>query len=178
MSRVITFSRTFPSYHPKAGQPTLFIEKVWKSLNVTQHLSKFLPYIEAYNSLLPDEDEDTLMDFDDLTPKHHTVRAGHRWKDGDWFKPVVWGNDINPKSGRSGPYHSKQIQFAPEIQVKKVWNIERDDYGIFMIEGKDMHGAELDRLAMNDGLSTDDLWKWIKWPMSGQIICWNESIEY
>jgi hypothetical protein len=31
--KVITFSRTYPSYHPKAGQPTYFVEKVWSSLD-------------------------------------------------------------------------------------------------------------------------------------------------
>jgi hypothetical protein len=30
MSRVLTFSRVFPAYHPKAGQPTGFVEKIWK----------------------------------------------------------------------------------------------------------------------------------------------------
>jgi len=28
MSKVITFSRVFPKYHPKAGQPTYFVEKI------------------------------------------------------------------------------------------------------------------------------------------------------
>lgn len=32
MSRVITFSRFFPKTHPKAGNPTFFVEKFWKGL--------------------------------------------------------------------------------------------------------------------------------------------------
>lgn len=32
MAKVITFSRQFPSYHPKAGQPTYFVEKVLRSV--------------------------------------------------------------------------------------------------------------------------------------------------
>jgi hypothetical protein len=129
--RVITFSQTFPTYHPRRGEPTGFVEKILNGQKV------------------------------------HTIRAGHRWKAGDWFNPRVW-------SGK--PYTSKQITFAPDIQVKKVWNIQRDDYGIFSIEGKDIYG--IDTLAKNDGLTTDDLWRWIKWPMEGQIICWSDEIKY
>lgn len=64
MSRVITFSKTFPAYHPKAGQPTHFVEKLWKCFGI--------------NAL------------EDFTPKCHTIRAGHRWKVGDKFSPRVW----------------------------------------------------------------------------------------
>lgn len=32
MAKVITFSRVFPSYHPKAGQPTYFVEAIYKAL--------------------------------------------------------------------------------------------------------------------------------------------------
>jgi hypothetical protein len=32
MSRVITFSRVFPSYHPRKGEATFFVESVLKSL--------------------------------------------------------------------------------------------------------------------------------------------------
>lgn len=170
MSRVITFSRVFPSYHPRSGEPTYFVEKVWKSLNVTDNLHKFLPYIEAYNDITSDTPLDELVELDDLLPKYHTIRAGNRWKVGDWFSPRVW-------SGR--PHNSKQIQFAPDIQIKRVMDIRRDDYGIFEVcNYRDMYDKDLELLARNDGLSADDLWHWIKWPMEGQIICWNESIEY
>lgn len=110
MSKVLTFSRVYPSYHPKAGQPTYFVEKIVKSL----HWDRPHPPVD----IRADFDSDIYIN---VQPKHHTIRAGHRWKVGDWFRPVVWGNDINPKSGRSGPYHSKQIIFAPDIQVKKTW---------------------------------------------------------
>lgn len=32
MSKVITFSRVFPAYHPKKGQPTYFIEKIYAGI--------------------------------------------------------------------------------------------------------------------------------------------------
>lgn len=72
-------------------------------------------------------------DWKSFDPKGHTVRAGHRFKPGDIVSLRVWGNDVNPKSGRSGPYHSKQIIIAPDIQVKKTWDFEIDACGIYSI---------------------------------------------
>jgi hypothetical protein len=99
--RVITFSRTFPGYHPQAGKQTFFVEKVLKSIYWNKNDYKEI-------------DQPDGLDFDlgiyiESDPKHHTIRAGHRWKEGDWFSPRVW-------SGK--PYNSKQIQFAPDIQLK------------------------------------------------------------
>lgn len=42
MARVITFSRKFPSYHPKAGQPTHFVEQILNSFDL-----KMLPTISS-----------------------------------------------------------------------------------------------------------------------------------
>lgn len=174
MSKVITFSRVFPSYHPKAGQPTHFIEKIYKSiLKPTDHV----PITGIEQTL-------SLFALTDATPKHTTIRAGHRWKASDWFRPVVWGDDINPKSGRKGPYNSKQITFAPDIEIKKVWDfkiiVSKKREPIWLNEtelGADMVGI----IAHHDGLSFVDFMHWFKYPgtpFDGQIICWNENIEY
>jgi hypothetical protein len=32
MAKVITFSRFFPAYHPRKGEPTYFVEKIWAHL--------------------------------------------------------------------------------------------------------------------------------------------------
>lgn len=163
MSKVITFSRTFPSYHPKAGQPTYFVEKVVKSL----HKQGVKPF-------------DVNCDFSEemyhiIDPKHHTIRAGHRFKVGEWFSPRVW-------SGR--PYNSKQIQFAPDIQVNRQWDFD-------LINGKVIIGGlfhcsvkeeeKIEAFACNDGLSAQDLLDWFQYPKpcaDNQIICWNENINY
>lgn len=188
MSKVMTFSRVYPSYHPKAGQDTYFVEKIWRSLGLNgDNLFKFLPYVEAYNDLTSDTSTDQLIDFETLAPKHHTIRAGHRWKEGDWFSPRVW-------SGK--PRHSKQITFAPDIKVKKVWpfQIIRVLDGMLssyqmIVEGKELplFGPVEDvfYLAKNDGLEYNDFCDWFKMDTAkkdihfdGQIICWNENIEY
>jgi len=173
--KVITFSRTFPGYHPRKGEQTNFVEKIWEGLNRCQHtadewrrwnvseLERRLP--ECVNTYAAH----------DFTPKYHTVRAGHRWKVGDWFSPRVW-------SGK--PYNSKQIQFAPDIQIKKVWRLTIDTEGLFYLDGKLFAYPNSDfalvPLAKNDGLEMTDFLNWFKYPcfFDGQIISWNESIEY
>lgn len=117
--------------------------------------------------------------------KKHTIRAGHRWKIGNKFSPRVW-------SGR--PYASKQIIIAPDIEIKKIWNFEIEPTEkniIFRINGtmvseyrkqtENWFNVEiLQEMAKNDGLDTDDFFEWfdISKPFSGQIICWNESVNY
>ena len=100
MSKIMTFSRTFPAYHPKAGQPTYFVEKILRGIHTL------------------DDHVKPIINFDvcsTCAPKHHTIRAGNRWKVGDKFSPRVW-------SGK--PYCSPMITIAPDIEVKKVYPIE------------------------------------------------------
>jgi hypothetical protein len=176
MSRPITYSRTYPSYHPKAGEPTHFVEKIW---------NEFCPPNMDYKMLCdlnPDLSHDILFPFwksidkDVKAYKKHTVRSGHRWKKGDIFSPRVWGNDVNPKSGRKGPYHSKQIIIAPDTVIKNVWDISFD--------GKEfkMAGAQattiIQLIANNDGLLLHDFKSWFPKPFDGQIISWSPIILY
>lgn len=191
MARVITFSRNFPSYHQKKGEPTCFIEKIWNSLYVDALNEKFLiPFEEDLYQLNKGMPYHEYMTFRDaliisrtkFKPKYHTIRGGNRWKAGDIFSPRAW-------SGK--PYHSKQIVIAPNIEIKKVWDIEIKkaykqlplDYDTdIIINHKFYHTDDeiMKTLAMNDGLSLAELLQWFKYPkpFQGQIICWNENIEY
>jgi hypothetical protein len=170
MSKVITFSRVFPAYHPKKGQPTHFVEKLWKSLGNLEYEWDLVKVLQVSNAL------NVKMPYFDFTPKHHTIRAGNRWKVGDKFSPRVWGNDINPKSGKSGPYHSKQIIIAPDIEIVKVWDIELIDGDWKMPAAKAT--TTINQIAKNDGLTPEQLTDWFKKPFKGQIICWNKNIDY
>lgn len=193
MSRVITFSRTFPRYHPKAGEPTYFVEKVLSSQNIYPVGVDAFQYFETLNphldiSIYEDFVRELVIGGHD--PKHHTIRAGHRWKIGDWYQPVVWGDDINPKSGRKGPYQSKMIKIAPLIQIKKLWDLDIEGTDWFVNGKRESpiigEGFNSELLAANDGLSGDDLYHWFvdspdfkkKQTFNGQIICHNESIDY
>lgn len=174
MSKVITFSTNFPSYHPKAGLPTYFVEKIWAGVNVDFDYKAILMALGLADPMRV------------CFAKHHTIRAGNRWKVGDKFSPRVW-------SGR--PYNSKQVVIGPDIEVKKTWDIEinyRGGVAFFEvviereIYGQTHNGYDRDRnrrglelLAESDGLSLDDLKAWFnKSVFKGQIICWNDSIEY
>lgn len=203
MAKVITFSRTYPSYHPRKGESTYFVEKF---LNSTWHIGDMPDFngpdtvIDRLIYLNPNLDTVVLEDFVNrctaavIEKKNHTIRAGHRFKEGDWFSPRVWGDDINPKSGKKGPYHSKQITIAPDIQIKKVWNFElvydnevnEFDIRVNGVWKCQLKSVESEYYAENDGLTIQDFQDWFclspefkkQKKFAGQIICWNEEIEY
>ncbi len=164
MSKVITFSRVFPKYHPRAGQPTYFVEQLYKSIGID---IKHMP---------PQVFQDFNYDvYTKSTGKSHTIRSGNRWKVGDKFSPRVW-------SGK--PYASPQVVIAPDIQIKKIWDIGMDENCVFWVNGKYLKANVVDLLAKNDGLDISDFYKWFmpNWEkpklFSGQIICWDENIKY
>lgn len=172
MPKIITFSRTYPSYHPRAGEPTYFVEKIWESLRRCNHEADGWRMNNVYE--LENRLGYTVSNYalNDWLPKHHTIRAGHRFKAGDKFSPRVW-------SGK--PYRSKMIQFAPDIEVKKVFDFGmrmRCPYKEFYSGNCDLTGNSIVRVAMNDGLTSDDLYWWFQKPFDGQIICWSDAIEY
>jgi hypothetical protein len=162
MAKVITFSRVFPKGHPKQGQDTLFVEKLMLGF----------PYFKQEFDIIG-----TLplgLDrLDEIYPKYHTIRNGKRFKAGDLFSPRVW---------LGKPYNSKQFCIAPELEVKKVFDIEIYPTNEVMINGKFFcsFGSEnWHTLCKNDGLNSEDMRNWFsKLPFKGQIICWNENINY
>jgi hypothetical protein len=114
--KVISFSRHFPAQHPKKGEETLFPQKILLSLYECGLISMSkmaelgrelnIPGIQSINEIRKL----------DIKPKGHTIRAGHRWKEGDVFSPRYWS---------SKPYASKQVCFVPwGITVAKTWDFE------------------------------------------------------
>lgn len=183
--KVITFSRYFPKGHPKAGQPTNFVEKIWKGLSKRQAKDDFETNnrINEYMGFC-EENNIPVLSWYDAISKHHTIRAGNRWKVGEWFSPRVWSDK---------PYRSKQIEFSPPLQIKKIWDftIEPHKEHDFAIHINDHYVADwkfktanimLKDVAKNDGLSKEDFIEWFDCKKNpdfiGQIICWNEKINY
>lgn len=164
-------SRYFPAHHPRKGEPTYFVEKIYKSIYL-QDKSK-VSEITIYSCLYENMLSPSLVDASKLEPKHHTIRAGHNVKVGDTITFYVW-------SGK--PYRSKQIVIAPPIEVKKVWDFELTFDDLIYIDGKlyaySSSEDAIEALAKNDGLSDVDLLNWFKEPFEGQIICWNDQINY
>lgn len=165
MSKVITFSTVFPSYHPKKGQPTYFVEKF---------LASCADCIEGFQ--IPEELE--AYDFHvyyNSIGKHHTIREGSRFTVGEKFSPRIW-------SGK--PYNSKQIIISPDTEIKKIFDFEMDENGVYSINGKYINEKTYPILAKNDGLNELEMHAWFMpnfnkpKPFKGQIICWNDKINY
>ena len=191
MAKVLTFSRTYPSYHPRKGEQTFFVQKIWNNILKGGNTSYY--EICSLNNGL--DNGRTLWDFwmsikeDEITEsKGHTIRASHRFKVGDKFSPRIW-------SGK--PYCSKQIIIAPDIEVKKVWNFEIKNefqgdgfYNFFYLDGIFQSWKEMEEISKHDGLELEDFVHWFKandgyfsgeeytCSFDGQIICWDESINY
>ena len=154
MSKVITLSRNFMKTHPKAGEPTYFVEKVWKSLDIK------LEGVEYDAAVRAGFETDGLF-----APKHHTIRGGKRFKTGDKVSLRVWSDK---------PYRSPQITIAPDVELT-VRDVEIDEMRTIWIDGVRL-SVSCEVLALNDGLSQDDFVSWFsELPFSGQIYIWNNN---
>jgi hypothetical protein len=155
----IMFSRVFQAHHPRKGEPTYFVEQMLKQLIKdgkanTEDLKG--PFVDC--SVL-----------DKVGYKGHTIRKGHNFKAGDYFKPKVWTDK---------PYASPKHQFANPVLVEKTFDFKLELFS-FMVNDKALGLEELKVLALNDGLSSDDFECWFNSePFDGQIICWNAAINY
>lgn len=128
--RDIKFSRQYPAYHAFAGTETNFIEKILSN-----------PSIEAIPSECF-ESEFYNLKCRDFKPKKTTVRAGNRWKKGDWFQPKAW-------TGK--PYRSKPVAFCIPLQVLEVEPYQIDARGIHHLSHQILGGKELTEISVLDG---------------------------
>jgi hypothetical protein len=113
--KIITFSRYFPVYHPKAGQPTEFVQKILLSLIEVGHISmsKSVEIGQKYGfpGFFSINDVRKL----DLSPKHHTIRAGNRWKEGEWFSPA---------SGAVSPTHRSRLNLPRRFRYRRFGSLK------------------------------------------------------
>jgi len=148
MPRVITFSTVFPKGHIRSGEKTYFVEKIQSSMNLFGLENQFFP-------------------------KRHTIRASRSFKVGDKFSPRYW-------SGK--PYHSPQISICDDLEVKAVYDIDIYPTNEIMINGRFFATIDSEKftvLANNDGLRPAELKSWFSsLPFHGQIVCWNDFINY
>lgn len=187
--KVITFSRQFQSKHPRKGEDTYFVEAILTQLAGVDYTShNYFMLLCELNPLLP---ETLLHEFhyslsENIEPKSHTIRAGNRFKEGESFSPRIWS---------AKPYASKQIIFAPPVELKKTWNYEvrvsNEGVERWFLNGTSVSESNeymqqwfnenlIKEIAKNDGLELSDFLNWFNHPsnFSGQIICWNENIKY
>lgn len=163
MAKVITLSQTFPAYHPRKGESTFFNEKIWKSL----WLSQMPIYHTLSNGLSYGYFNQNIAEID---PKHHTIRSGKRWKDGDMASLRVW-------SGK--PYNSPQIAIAPDVKLR-VLDFEINGFDVY-IGGKpycklNETDEKFQTVCRNDGLTFLEFDKWFnQLNFYGQILIWNNT---
>jgi hypothetical protein len=161
--RYLTFATQYPSHHPRKGEPTGFIEKIWESLELVaqhhcnNHLTQWANWVSEINQ---------------FHPKGHTVRGGYNWKPGDVFNPKIW-------TGK--PYWSKQLAFADPITVLKTYHFEITAKGDYRMNDKKLNLTNVTEIALNDGFENPDdfeLWFGNVRSFKGQIVCWSKDIEY
>lgn len=174
--KVLTFNRHFPKGHSREGQPTFFVEQILNSI-LPRPLSVGLQE-------LPEAAKDYINDFmviDGSKKKHHTIRAGARFKPGDWASLRIWSDK---------PYRSKQIEFA-QVEIKRVWPFAVHVVGnelLWQIPGigsSDNLSNNLKIIAGNDGLEVNDFVSWFachpkkkEQRFEGQVISWSDKINY
>jgi hypothetical protein len=179
MAKVRTFATRYPKKHTNEGQPTFFVEKILKSLDVDYFLN------EAYLSRLIDLNERNIksgkLNYKDLenfwfklitplhdVPKHHTCRNGFSIIEGEKISPRIWSDK---------PYDSAQIIFHEPIKVVKTYKLEIE-FGDGVSHAFVNHSrVDKEKIALNDGLTIENFDSWFNKPFCGQIICWNK-IEY
>lgn len=165
MAKVILFATSFLQNHPRAGEPTDFLPKIILGLN--HYRDRVTPKEIAMLTCG--------IDWTSIDPKYTTIRAGRRFKKGDYFSPRIW-------SGK--PYRSSQIIIAPDTLITDTWDF-KIEYGSFYIDRWRVRTPGLDKIAKNDGLSRKDFIDWFipsdishSFEFSGQVIAWNPRVNY
>lgn len=172
--KVLTFSTKFPAGHPRHTEQTYFVEKIWNGFRRDDFSlpDSFAQWVNNF----PFKSDHYLKAVKAIPiqgAKYHTIRAGSRFKPGDMVSLRVWSDK---------PYRSKQIEFA-QVEVKKTWEIEINEF--WFVNSEILEHDKVTELASNDGLTHDDFTAWFNIHpkksgsiFTGQIICWNDSIEY
>ena len=146
----IKFSVTFPKYHPRAGEPTHFVEKIWEAVpgdNILYDAINYevlRPYAESFQSKKM------------WTPKRTTIRAGHRWKKGDMFIPKIW---------TGLPYRSKPIAICEPLEVLEVEAFYASADEMYLNNNL-INDEEMSFIYQDDGF--DELEDFMNWFNPGQ----------
>lgn len=146
--RDIKFSTHFPKYHPRAGESTHFVEKIWTAFLDTGKMISLFAVVD-YEKL-----REVHKNFHkkDWTPKRTTIRAGHRWKKGDFFVPKIW-------TGR--PRWSKPIAICEPLEVLETEGLEIALSGSWWLNEEGITMEEFKEIASQDGFdNVDDFELW------------------
>lgn len=163
MIKELRFSKTFLKGHPKYGQDTFFVEKIWSNNDPFDP-----PYIKPYSTkLLPKEYENYLKN--DFFPMGQTIRKSTSWREGDLFDATTWAER---------PYTTPPAIIAKDIKILKIYLFKVLEDGLMYINNNLIYPHTIGILAQNTGLSSEDFVAWYTSPFEGQILVWKESINY
>lgn len=195
MSKVITFSRTYPAYHYRKGQPTFFVEQMLNSMGIDYWDTPYLNILRELNKDIPSELIDKFcmhLNCEIKAEKHHTIREGRRFEPGELFSPRVWISKPYRPNYYQGKRIPSQLILAPDTEVVQVLDLKYQHISRPFVTHKNADGFDesypegtFDRMALNDGfVNREDLEGWLLggkgWSpvFKGQIICWNENVSY
>jgi len=164
MSKRMSFSRTFPKGHPRAGEPTYFPQKILSSLNSMPNFpsSNIMIDWEALSKLGVEYVADTLYGY--LGYKGHTCRPMFTasgkvaCKAGDKYDFFSW---------EGTPYRSKQIVWARDVVLPRIVPLEIRSWDNIVVGNTYYYGDSvcvplLEQLAANDGLTVADYKAWME----------------
>lgn len=164
----LPFKTHFPKDIPLIGKkPTFFIERIWYSLGENNYPKEYEEMRTIY--------QDRFGDFNCggyYIPKHHTIRAGNRFKEGDKLHMVINNRTKN------------RFQFCPVLEVKSVQDVFMSCFKSELeidIDDRYRYYTDKEKLALNDGFkSYEEFEAYFKYIMrkertfSGQIIHWTD----
>ena len=138
-TNVITLSRSFPTKHSKAGEPTNFLDAFYTG-QVFNRGSECLH----------------------LRPKLHTIRANYPL----WEKRIKEVQSqqafLSVRMWSGKPYWSKQIEIARLIAANGVGIQKLEIFDLMRPAKVDGRLVDLTDLAHNDGLSFSDWYDWFR----------------
>lgn len=175
---VLMVSKYFPAYHVRAGQETLFKEKIYASIH---------PNLAAVGTQEHPIKYPIKFHFN-LEPKIHTIRGSYEL----WAaraEKINRGEAVLSLRQWSGkPYRSKQEEFLrlERISVQRIrcgWmhglegGTKQVKFLAFDLDGHGIFSRAI--LAKNDGLEFKDFCDWFREPFSdGVIIHFTENFKY
>lgn len=153
---VLTVSRKFPTTHKRKGEPTFFVEKIFKGLN------QIMPCCWCgYGCTCS---KHCIIDSMQLNPKIHTIRGNYElWN--KRIEQVQKGEAILSIRYWSGkPYNSKQVEIC-QLDKDSGIGVQRyklNEFVDMFIDNKQFDFRTARLMAKNDGLSFKDFSEWFK----------------
>lgn len=143
---VITFSREFPSYHKRCGEPTNFVEKIISGEKIHTIRSSYMVWEDRFKKIYRGEACLSLRYWSDKPYRSKQVEFLRLTKDdGICLQPIIISDNRDY-------FVAKPFNIGEIITNAHLINISKTDEDLLI----------LSQIAQNDGLSVDDFKYWFK----------------